>query len=55
MADKMCKLCGKNPATVPDRESVNQVAPKVCSKCHAERLLGDLRAIMAFQRKRGGR
>lgn len=44
---RMCILCGKEPAAVPDRESNDHRAKKVCRQCHGKRLLGDLRAIMA--------
>jgi hypothetical protein len=42
---RLCKLCRKNPAAVPDRESgSSRIA--VCRQCHGQRLLGDMRQIM---------
>jgi len=51
MAEKKCKLCGKQPAVVPDRESMSP-AKAVCRSCHGNRLLGDLRNIMAEAQER---
>jgi hypothetical protein len=44
---KMCELCGKKPATVPDRERMGRLINRVCSDCHAGRLRGDLHQILA--------
>lgn len=39
---KLCKLCGKNPAEVPDRNICpGRPIKSVCSSCHAERLKAD--------------
>ena len=43
---RLCKLCGKNPATVPDR-NVMSMRNVVCSECHRLRLAGDLWHILA--------
>jgi hypothetical protein len=43
---KKCKLCGIGEAVVPDRNSRSSKI-SVCRKCHAERLLGDIRNISA--------
>jgi hypothetical protein len=44
---KVCKLCGKNPATVPDRNMQGRFIPEICSECHAKRLREDLKEILA--------
>ena len=40
----ICKICGINEATIPDRESGSK-QKKICGKCHAERLRNDLKYI----------
>jgi hypothetical protein len=47
--NKLCKICGKNPATVPDRDRMGSLTKQVCSSCHSLRLIGDLDAIMALR------
>ena len=44
---KLCKLCHKEPAEVPDRERMGRPIKRVCRKCHADRLGGDLAVILA--------
>ncbi len=46
MATKLCILCRKAPATLPDRYAAGRMTLKVCRFCHAARLAGDVRAIM---------
>lgn len=47
MAKRMCKICEVRPATVPDRNQwPARPTPAICSDCHAERLGGDLRAVL---------
>lgn len=41
---KLCVVCREHPPEVPDRESGSPVK-RVCRRCHAERLLGDLRRL----------
>ena len=41
-----CIICRKNPAEVPDREQMGRPIKRVCKKCHAARLTGDLKYIM---------
>ena len=50
----ICKLCRQRPATVPDRNRTASVRfrREVCSDCHAERLRGDLLAIIDHERRR---
>lgn len=43
---KLCKLCHKYEATVPDRDKPGRPVKAICSRCHADRLLGDLKRIM---------
>lgn len=52
MAKKMCEICGDKPATVPDRERMGRLINRVCSSCHALRLAGDLKRIMAIRKAR---
>lgn len=51
---KVCKICGKNKATVPDRnyQNVGRLRLEVCGQCHAERLKNDLVGILLIERKR---
>ena len=43
---KLCELCRKNPAAVPDRNRMGRPIKRICRACHADRLTGDLREIM---------
>lgn len=43
MSKKMCEICGKKPATVPDRERGGKPINRICSECHAERLRADIK------------
>jgi hypothetical protein len=52
MAKKMCEICGENPATVPDREWMGRPINRVCSSCHALRLVGDMKRILELHEKR---
>lgn len=48
---KLCILCNKNEATLPDRnKGVNSRIKKVCSSCHAARLVEDLQHIIKLRR-----
>jgi hypothetical protein len=51
MAKKICEICGKNPATVPDRERMGRPINRVCSSCHSLRLIGDMKRIMELREK----
>lgn len=42
---KHCIICGKNPAEVPDRNSMSMVK-KICGPCHKNRLRGDLSRVL---------
>jgi len=50
--EKMCEVCGTNPATVPDRERMGRPIYRVCSLCHSARLCGDIAYIMEVRKKR---
>jgi hypothetical protein len=50
MANKMCEICGKKQATVPDRERIGRLINRVCSSCHALRLAGDIKRILELKR-----
>jgi len=52
MAKKMCEICGDMPATVPDRERMGRLINRVCSSCHALRLVGDMKRILELHEKR---
>jgi hypothetical protein len=49
---KMCEICGKNPATIPDREQIGRLINRVCGVCHSARLRGDMVHIMECHKKR---
>lgn len=42
---KLCESCGKNPATVPDRNKPGRPIKRICTECHRGRLAGDIIAI----------
>ena len=48
---KLCIVCRKYPPEVPDRDSMSKLK-KVCGRCHAKRLLGDLDRIQAYHKQR---
>ena len=50
MANKMCEICGKKRATVPDRERIGRLINRVCSSCRALRLAGDIKRILELRR-----
>ena len=52
MSKKMCEICGKNPATVPDRERMGRLINRVCSSCHALRLAGDWKRIIFLREQK---
>lgn len=49
----LCIICHTRDATVPDRYSGSS-KKKLCHVCHAERLKGDIRHILAVEKKRRG-
>lgn len=52
MTKKMCEICGKNPAAVPDRERMGRLIKRVCSSCHSLRLAGDMKKILELRNKK---
>lgn len=44
---KLCKLCHKRPAEVPDRDSPGRPIKAVCRECHVGRLTDDLVRVVA--------
>ncbi len=52
MTKKMCEICGKNPAAVPDRERMGRPINRVCSSCHSLRLVGDMKQILELRDKK---
>lgn len=48
---KLCVICNKRPAEVPDRERMGRPIKRVCRQCHAGRLVGDLRKLKAREQK----
>jgi hypothetical protein len=48
---RMCILCRKNPAAVPDRNK-HSSRKEVCRQCHADRLRGDLARILKAHERR---
>jgi superfamily II helicase len=41
----MCRKCGKNKATIPDRNSMSRRA-RICSECHRESIKSDLKILV---------
>ena len=46
MPKKMCEICNKETASVPDRERMGKLINRVCRTCHAKRLTSDLAGIL---------
>ena len=42
---KVCILCKKNPAIIPDRERMGRPVKRICASCHSNRLIEDLKKI----------
>lgn len=47
---RLCVVCGRRPAEVPDRERVGRPIKRVCQECHVARLREDLARIVEEQR-----
>jgi hypothetical protein len=43
---KLCVICKKHPATVPDRSLGGRPIKRLCRSCHTDRLCGDLERIL---------
>jgi len=48
---KLCEKCGKNPATLPDRNRMGRPIKRICSECHSELLRGDLERVLTNMKK----
>ena len=46
MSKKMCEVCHKNTAEVPDRERMGRPINRICRECHAKRLRGDMGVVV---------
>ena len=42
---RMCIICGKNEAVVPDRDTMSPIRT-ICIKCHRKRLMEDMSVIL---------
>lgn len=42
---KLCEICKKEKATLPDRYLMGRAINRICEKCHVERLTRDLKKI----------
>jgi hypothetical protein len=49
----LCIICHEKEATVPDRDSGSS-RNKLCTDCHAARLRGDIKYILALHKKKMG-
>jgi hypothetical protein len=47
-----CIICGKNEATIPDRNTPWSNRKKICSDCHANRLRNDFIDILEIEKRR---
>jgi hypothetical protein len=48
---KLCEKCGKNPATLPDRNRMGRPIKRICSECHSGLLRGDLERVLNNMKK----
>ena len=46
-AKRVCVVCHLRPPTVPDRNVMGRQVNRICSECHAARLRGDLKLVLA--------
>ena len=51
MARKLCLLCKKNHAQVPDRNMMGRPIKRLCRECHRERLREDLEYIKKLRER----
>jgi hypothetical protein len=51
---KLCKICGINPATIPDRERMGRPVKSICVDCHSLRLSGDMAKILELEKRKRG-
>lgn len=43
---KLCKLCKKRPAEIPDRNIQGRPIKSICKQCHVERIKQDMARIV---------
>lgn len=43
-----CVLCKQREAKVPDREREGRPIKRLCRECHAARLAGDMKNLLAY-------
>ena len=43
---RLCIVCQKNPAQLPDRNTTGRPIKTVCKDCHHKRVLGDLQELL---------
>ena len=46
MAKKLCEVCRKNWASVPDRNRMGRPINRICTACHQDRLKEDIGNIL---------
>lgn len=49
---KKCNVCRVREAQVPDREQPGRPIKRICRQCHADRLIGDLKRILAYEQEK---
>jgi hypothetical protein len=52
MSRRLCTVCREREAVLPDRNREPSQIRRICRECHAERLRGDLRHVLAVEAKR---
>lgn len=50
---KLCIMCNKNKATIPDRNVQGRPIKKICNSCHAQRLSNDIKGIIQHVKRLG--
>ena len=51
MKPRLCIVCNREPAALPDRERMGRPIKRVCRACHAARLAGDIGRVLAMRRR----
>ena len=47
-----CIVCHEREAVLPDRNNPGRPVKRICRQCHADRLIGDLKAILVEEERR---
>ena len=50
---KLCEICGKREAAVPDRNRMGRPIKRICADCHAMRIRGDFKKIITTITNKG--